>query len=97
MVAFWIETRPPFTEVMLSFLGGCIVPIDLMPGWLQHLSAVLPFKYGNYFTTKVLMGKMSVDETLFGLAIQAFWIFAMFGIARIVWRRGIKRYQAYGG
>jgi len=97
LAAFWLENRPPFSDLMVMFLGGMIIPIDLMPAWLQRINVFLPFQYHIYLPTKIIMGKMSVAEALAGLAIQALWVLALIGGVNLLWRRGVKRYQAYGG
>jgi ABC-2 type transport system permease protein len=43
------------------------------------------------------MGKMTGAELARGLAIQAMWVLAAYGIARFAWNRGIKKYSAVGG
>ncbi|MCX6344107.1 MAG: ABC-2 family transporter protein [Armatimonadetes bacterium] len=97
LAAFWLEDRPPFSGLLVAFMGGFIIPIDLMPSWMQRLSAFLPFQYAIYLPVKIFMGKLSLAQAVPGLAIQAGWVLAFMLIAKMLWRSGIRKYQAYGG
>jgi ABC-2 type transport system permease protein len=97
LAAFWLENRPPFSDLLVMFMGGMIIPIDLMPAWLQHVCAILPFQYRMYLPTKILMGKLTLAEAIPGLAMQALWVLILILIVKMLWRSGLKRYQAYGG
>ena len=32
-----------------------------------------------------------------GLMMQVLWVMALYGVARLVWRQGIRKYVAAGG
>ena len=32
-----------------------------------------------------------------GLLIQAAWVLVMWAVGRLLWRSGVRRYQAFGG
>ena len=96
-VAFWLETGLPLIGPIVAFTGGSLIPLDLMPAWLRFVCDYLPFKYTVYSPVKVLLGKMTVEETIAGLGVQLVWI-AICAVALVLlWSRGIRRYQAYGG
>jgi ABC-2 type transport system permease protein len=43
------------------------------------------------------MGKLAGPELVRGLLLQAFWVIVTFGLARLAWSRGIRKYAAVGG
>lgn len=43
------------------------------------------------------MGHVEPSAYLEGLAVQLLWIAAFAGLAQVIWRRGLRRYVAYGG
>ncbi|MFI9275512.1 ABC transporter permease [Kitasatospora sp. NPDC052896] len=43
--------------VPMAFLSGAFYPIDLMPGWLRHLSRALPLRYFDEGVTDALGGR----------------------------------------
>lgn len=79
-----------------SIFSGYLVPTRLFPGWLATLADWLPFRYALGFAAEVLLGRMSPGEVWHGLAIQWSYVLLMFGLAILLFRIGIKRYEAYG-
>jgi ABC-2 type transport system permease protein len=58
--------------------------------------AFTPFPYQLYFPISVYMGKSSGLELAKGLTAQGLWLVAAYILARLAWRRGIKKYSAVG-
>ncbi|MFX0099083.1 MAG: ABC transporter permease [Candidatus Hodarchaeota archaeon] len=96
LVSFWLEDAAPAGEFWMHFLGGFVIPLDILPGWLQWLSSILPFKYAVYTPVKIFMG---IDQAgvFMALAIQLAWILVLTVLAKYLWKHGLRRYQAYGG
>ena len=44
-------------------LSGRLVPLQLMPDWVEDLAAFLPFKWSFYFPIEALVGDMSNQRT----------------------------------
>ena len=100
MLAFWILEISTIVFILYSFeyfLSGHIFPLDIMPAWLQGAMHWLPFTYELYFPIAVFLEKIRGEELAGGLAVQTAWLLAMFLIARTLWRRGVRHYQAVGG
>ena len=97
LLAFWTESDVPFMGQAYLFFSGWIVPLDFLPVWIRNVADVLPFKYMLYFPTTLLMGKVTPEAFVRGAAIQLFWILLIVVVIRLVWKRGIRRYAAYGG
>jgi ABC-type uncharacterized transport system permease subunit len=43
------------------------------------------------------MGKIAGVDLLRGLCVQLVWVVIGYALARFAWRRGIKKYAAFGG
>jgi ABC-2 type transport system permease protein len=44
----WLKQGDPITSILAGFgsvLGGAYFPIDVMPGWMQKISLVIPIRY----------------------------------------------------
>lgn len=95
--SFWIEGNPPLVEKATLFLAGALVPLTFLPSGLQQLAAILPFKYMLYFPTTVLLGKVSPTGCVLGICVQLLWIAILAFASRLLWKKGVKRYVAYGG
>jgi len=100
MLAFWILEISTVVFILYSFeyyLSGRLFPLDVMPDWLQATLTWLPFTYELYFPVAVLMEKVKGQELWRGLCIQAGWVLISYAAARLMWRKGIRRYESVGG
>lgn len=100
MVSFWfvsIAAVNSIVGVVDTLLSGRLVPPELMPGWVQAVSRVLPFEWAFAFPIKVLIGPIAGGEIARGLAIQLVWVAAIWLLMQFVWRRGVRRYGAVSG
>lgn len=100
MLAFWILEISTIVFLLYSFeyfLSGQIFPLDIMPAALQTAMKALPFYYEIFFPIKIFLENATGAELYSGLAIQAVWLFITLAIARTMWTRGSRHYQAVGG
>ena len=100
MLAFWILEISTVVFLLYSFeyfLSGQIFPLDIMPASFQTVMKALPFYYEIFFPIKVFLENARGAELYSGLAIQVAWFFITLAIARTMWRRGTRHYQAVGG
>lgn len=100
MLAFWILEISTVVFILYSFeyfLSGHIFPLDIMPASFQAVLKWLPFTYEMFFPVAVFLEKVRGAELWSGLAIQAVWVLATFALARLMWSRGVRHYQAAGG
>lgn len=101
LLTFWFLEIQSFVILSLaveSVLGGQIFPLDLFPRWLYEISTYLPYYYQMYFPAAIITGRIE-DPALIvrGLGIQTFWMIALYGIAHLLWTRGLRRHTAVGG
>ncbi len=100
MLAFWLLEISTFIFILFAIeylASGHLFPLALLPAPLFHTLLFTPFPYLLYFPIGVYMGKIAGAELWSGLAIQAAWVALMYGLARFMWSRGIKKYSAFGG
>jgi ABC-2 type transport system permease protein len=81
------------SELLLS---GRLLPLPLMPHWVQSLSAWLPFKWTFYFPIEALVGNMSDGRLLRGLGMQLLWTLIGAVMVRQAWRLTARHYAAVG-
>lgn len=79
-----------------AFLSGWVAPLALMPQWLRRVAELLPFRYGLGFPVEIALG-MSTSSTVTGFVIAGSWLATFAGLYSLLWRRGIRRFQAVGG
>ena len=85
---------------METFLSGAMFPLDLLNKWPWAFttSQYLPFTYQMYFPAAILTGRIATGaEVGRGLVLQALWVLAAGGFARLLWARGLRRHTAVGG
>jgi ABC-2 type transport system permease protein len=68
-----------------------------MPGPWPEVLKLLPFQYLAYFPAAVLLGKVEGADLARGLLIELGWAVVLVLLSRWLFRRGLRRYSAYGG
>jgi len=100
MLAFWVLEVSTFIFILFAFeylASGHLFSLDILPRPLAQALYFTPFPYQLYFPVSIYMGKTAPAELWRGLLLQGFWVAAGYGIARLAWRQGIKKYSAVGG
>src|SRR5471030_2615516 len=103
MLAFWLLEISTLIFILFAFeyiASGHMFPLaflhDKYPA-LEHALMLTPFPYQMYFPVAVYMGKISGADLWGGLAAQFLWVLLAYVFARFMWRRGVKKYSAFGG
>jgi ABC-2 type transport system permease protein len=100
LITFWTTRVGPVFQLYIAaelLLSGRLVPMALMPEWVQGIANVLPFQWTFGFPIEALVGNLSTGELLSGLAMQLLWIVIGAILVRIVWHFAIRRYSAVSG
>jgi ABC-2 type transport system permease protein len=100
MLGFWFLEVSSFLYVINTltfFLSGHMFPFDLLPGFFAAALKSLPFQYLAYFPAAVFLGKVQGADLVHGLLAEAAWALAFIVLASWMYRRGLRRYSAYGG
>ena len=100
MLAFWLLEISTFIFILFAFeylASGHLFPLDILPPAIKHALYFTPFPYQLYFPISVYLGKSGGAEMWRGLGIQFLWVVAAYVFARWMWRRGVKKYSAFGG
>ncbi len=100
LLAFWVLEISTFIFILFAFeylASGHLFPLDMLPPALQHALWFTPFPSMLYVPISIYMGKISGNGIALGLLTQLFWVVMMYLLARFMWRRGIRKYSAFGG
>jgi ABC-2 type transport system permease protein len=100
MITFWTTRIGAIFELYFSLeliLSGRLVPMTLMPAWVQNLSNYLPFKWTFFFPIETLVGTMTTSQLWSGLAMQVLWVVSGTLFLNLIWKFAIKQYSAVGG
>ncbi|MCL2012101.1 MAG: ABC-2 family transporter protein [Cystobacterineae bacterium] len=77
--------------------SGYLFPLDLFPDWLAFVGDILPFRYQLGFPVQLLTLSLDMKEALLLLGKQWLWVMALGALTWVLWRRGLKRFEAFGG
>jgi ABC-2 type transport system permease protein len=100
MLNFWTTRGAAVFDLYMAtemLLSGRLVPLQLMPGWVQTLANFLPFKWTFGFPIESLVGHMSTRSLLLGLGAHALWVVIGLALFRVAWSAAIKHFSAVGG
>lgn len=99
-LAFFVESAVAVFELWLAvhaIFSGYLVPLEALPSWIGRAAAVMPFRFMLGYPVEIFVGLMAPVEALRQLAVQWGYVLALFGVALLVWRAGVRRFAAFGG
>ncbi len=80
---------------MVAFLTGTLLPLSLLPIWLQNGMRLFPFYYVNNLPAMLLIGR-SENEILTGFLVLGGWCLALVFINQRTFQALRKRYDGVG-
>lgn len=99
-LAFWVGdiwAFYHFKRAAFLIFGGMMYPLDFAPQSIKTIIDLLPFKYLYYVPNSYLLGKRGAESLLSDFLAVVFWIGLFFCLEKLLWRFGLKKYEAYGG
>jgi ABC-2 type transport system permease protein len=99
LVTFWTTRVAAIFGLYFALeltLSGRLVPLTLMPGWVQRIAMFLPFQSMFYFPIMALTGSLSNAELLSGLGIQMLWFVLALALVNLAWRFAVRRFSSVG-
>jgi ABC-2 type transport system permease protein len=106
-VMFLIGTLGLFWESSLAvwdlwfgcyvIFSGYLMPLALMPAWMQDFLRLTPFPSLLSFPVRVCLGAITREAAATGLFVEWSYAVGFLGAALLLWRRGLARFAAYGG
>lgn len=100
LIGFWFLEVNTFLFLYMMieyFVSGHMIPIDLMPEGLARIFLWLPFHYEAYFPVAVYLNRYSPGELVWKFLIEIAWIGVLWLLVAALYKRGLRRYGAYGG
>ena len=100
LLAFWTMSSWGLRnakDAIVNFFSGALVPIALLPGWLQGFVNVLPFKNIIYVPTMIYMGQYSLQEAAMNIGLQLFWAVALWLLNKALFGLALRKVSINGG
>jgi ABC-2 type transport system permease protein len=95
-IAFWIRDSGTTWFLYQKFVfvvGGMLIPLEVLPHWLQRVAAVLPFRAMSYIPARLASGHF--EPVL--LLEQLGWLAVLLLVANASFAAGQHRLQVVGG
>ncbi len=99
MIAFWttyISGVKYSINTTIKFLSGRYFPINMLPLVYFKISLFFPFVYIFFMPLQLYLGKISTVEGLRALGVEMVWMVLLYGLIRVIWKKGLKRYEGVG-
>lgn len=82
---------------LFSLLSGYLLPIPLLPAAIRWFAEWMPFRYMLSAPIELMTVSLSAEQAGLLVLGQAGWALATLLLALLVWRRGVRRFEAVGG
>jgi ABC-2 type transport system permease protein len=99
-LAFFVDSAIAVFELWLAVhavFSGYLVPLEALPSWIGRAAAVLPLRFMLGFPVEILIGLLPLGPALRQLAVQWGYVLVLYACAMLVWRAGVRRFNAFGG
>ncbi|KKR21433.1 MAG: hypothetical protein UT48_C0008G0010 [Parcubacteria group bacterium GW2011_GWE2_39_37] len=99
LIAFWatdVSGLNSFFATFIRLLSGGYAPLSLLPAMLYKLSLFFPFAYIVFFPTQLYLGKLDLMDGIKGVGVELLWLVLLYVIIKIVWNKGLKKYEGVG-
>lgn len=84
-------------NMVVQLLSGELIPLNLIPESWSWVWKSTPFYLFVFGPTQYALGRWTHAEYFRQLGIGALWIIAMYGLIKLTWGLGTKRYLSLGG
>lgn len=100
LVCFWTHrygTVMFAREALVGFFSGMMIPLALMPSWLQVFAWCLPFAHLTTTPTSIYLGRVDALGALGLIGAEAAWVAGLWVLARVLWHRAVRQVTIHGG
>ncbi|MDD5463755.1 MAG: ABC-2 family transporter protein [Candidatus Moranbacteria bacterium] len=97
ILSFWMIDNSGFyfaCLVVISFMQGQWIPLDLLPKWFTVVESYLPFKYLFFVPVQIASGRSAFYY--YAAIIPLLWCVGLYFFAQFLYKKGIKKYEGYG-
>jgi ABC-2 type transport system permease protein len=97
ITAFWTgESTSLFWTcwVIINFMQGGLMPLDLLPKWFLFISEFLPFRYLFFVPIGLVTGRTSFSYNM--LLIPLLWCVVVYFFAQRLFVKGMRKYEGFG-
>ena len=82
---------------LLELFSGLLLPISYFPEVFQKVFKFLPFEYISYIPVLLYLGNINGRSIAGALALQLFWVVALFALGHAMWQWSSRKITIQGG
>jgi len=79
-----------------NLLSGELIPLTINPTF-HAVASFFPFKYIVFSPLFIFLEKYTVSESFRQIGIQVMWIIAIIILIELVYKKGLKKFESFGG
>lgn len=98
-LAFWLDVvwaTLLMSHFMMNFAAGLLIPVGMMPSWLQGVLAYAHPYWAIAAPVEIFMGRLELSAFPRGVVILVLWIFVLDRVRVVLWNRGVRSYSGSG-
>lgn len=80
-----------------DFLSGGVIPIPLMPGWMQQIVYCFPFRLSADLPFRIYSGHIPLQEAWQSIGLQVIWLVGLVITGWLLFNRMLRRVVVQGG
>jgi ABC-2 type transport system permease protein len=80
---------------VVEFLAGALIPLSLLPGWMQDVMQLFPFYYTQYLPASIYLG-LNTNKGLQGILVLMLWDGLLWFLAQRTYHRFRRVYEGVG-
>lgn len=84
-------------KVIRNICAGVVFPLIMLPSNILSFLKILPFAYTSYIPTIFLVKGISIKIAFEQMLMALVWLLVLVVSSMELWKRGIKKYCAFGG
>lgn len=100
-ISVFITMSPAGSLTVFSIIGeffaGGIIPVPLMPSWLQTVAYLLPFRLAADLPFRVYSGNIPPAEAVTSIGVQLVWLAVLVFLGRHALAKVLKQVVVQGG
>ncbi|HBO17037.1 MAG: hypothetical protein UR69_C0002G0310 [Candidatus Moranbacteria bacterium GW2011_GWE2_35_2-] len=99
MIAFWttaVSGSRYSIRVLVGFLSGRVFPLNMLPIFYFKIFLFFPLAYIYFIPLQLYLGKISLSQSWFYLGVEIFWLILLYGIIRLLYKKGLRKFEGIG-
>ena len=99
MLAFWADniwSLSVMLRLIVSALGGAMIPLAFFPDWATSLLRFTPFPYMVNFPIALFFGEVTIADFFLDISILILWYAFFMLIGQYVWKKAQFKYSGVG-